>query len=455
MDKLGHLTSILCILFFPALTYGFAEDVCLNSSHKWENCMSAAYCDQYSIDSTSCRANIVWDAATTQIKSGARSVVHSDSTYLIAQAVGIRADVAYWLAAYDQATDSTQFEPYDSYGNLYDPKKNHSYATVSLLGFARLGGLGVGGFYHLSTPFKPTPMTVPSPSINGEMPNLNDPLYETLIYRSRQWALYKNTSLPGCMGGFSDYDPAKKSYATGATCFRNQIPTLISNPSKALTLVNLFVPTFVFLEDTPVAVVPVKGYSGDLVVNYTANSGSYPTNIITDSQFPTYIKNSKGTIASGKSQITVPAPIARMGIYLHLLQDRISHAKCGDASYATVNSSNQIDVQYDMSLCTQDLHAYGHYQEVGFNPLQTRTFSALTYTYDELTQWLSLNPSYKGTGKTVSKGVLIGTSASPGTLTNLLIEANGCKRLKNIADYTKSVGYTPMPGLSDTSKMCP
>jgi hypothetical protein len=49
------------------------------------------------------------------IKPG-RSMIHADSTYFIAQALGYRADVAYWVAAYDEVTDYGQYIPIDQCG---------------------------------------------------------------------------------------------------------------------------------------------------------------------------------------------------------------------------------------------------------------------------------------------------------------------------------------------------
>src|SRR5689334_20347507 len=55
----------------------------------------------------------VADFATIQ---PGRSMIHADSTYFIAQALGYRSDVAYWIAAYNEVTDYTQYVPIDQCG---------------------------------------------------------------------------------------------------------------------------------------------------------------------------------------------------------------------------------------------------------------------------------------------------------------------------------------------------
>src|SRR5687767_5296773 len=45
-----------------------------------------------------------------------RSMIHADSTYFIALALGYRADVAYWIVAYNENADYAQYVPIDQCG---------------------------------------------------------------------------------------------------------------------------------------------------------------------------------------------------------------------------------------------------------------------------------------------------------------------------------------------------
>lgn len=70
------------------------------------------------------------------IKPG-RSMVHADSTYFIAQALGYRADVAYWITAYNEVTDYTQYKPLDQCGNEASLQNSgRTYISAQFNGFS-------------------------------------------------------------------------------------------------------------------------------------------------------------------------------------------------------------------------------------------------------------------------------------------------------------------------------
>ena len=62
---------------------------------------------------TACPAQVIEFATVMP----GRSMVHADSTYFIALALGYRSDVAYWIAAYNEVTDYAQYVPIDQCGN--------------------------------------------------------------------------------------------------------------------------------------------------------------------------------------------------------------------------------------------------------------------------------------------------------------------------------------------------
>src|SRR5215217_5471567 len=71
------------------------------------------------------------------IKPG-RSMVHAESTFFIAQALGYRSDVAYWIAAYNEVTDYGQYVPIDQCG--VQAANDNTIANKNTLQTARNSG---------------------------------------------------------------------------------------------------------------------------------------------------------------------------------------------------------------------------------------------------------------------------------------------------------------------------
>src|SRR3954451_18987846 len=96
-----------------------------------------------------------------------RSMLHADSTYLIALALGYRSDVAYWIAAYNEVTDYAQYVPIDQCGeqaanmNAINglktlqtaPNTGRDYITASFHGFQRTNTATDGPLDHYTVPF--------------------------------------------------------------------------------------------------------------------------------------------------------------------------------------------------------------------------------------------------------------------------------------------------------------
>ncbi len=88
------------------------------------------------------------------------------------------------------------------------------------------------------------------------------------------------------------------------------------------------------------------------------------------------------------------ADVARLGVYLHFLQDRVSHNLCSDAAQTATAGPNLMGdytVAFDDEQCNAPIHALRHVWEVGAgydpNQLEQReqtTEQALRVTYREL-----------------------------------------------------------------------
>ena len=72
-------------------------------------------------------------ATTFQDFSPCRGVIHFDAVFIVASALGVLSEYAYWLAAYSQAVDFVQFEAVDSCGKKLAP----AFWTPPLRGLMR------------------------------------------------------------------------------------------------------------------------------------------------------------------------------------------------------------------------------------------------------------------------------------------------------------------------------
>ena len=52
---------------------------------------------------------------------GSRSMLHTDATYFIAQALGYSPEAAYQIVSYNQATDLGVYQPFDETGHRLVP----------------------------------------------------------------------------------------------------------------------------------------------------------------------------------------------------------------------------------------------------------------------------------------------------------------------------------------------
>ncbi len=188
----------------------FAEDLCLEDG-RVENCVGGDREGRMPRLIDRFRAMFgLWSAAQ---ETNGRSMIHVDSTFFIAQAVGLRWDIAYWIAAYDQVPDVMQYIPFGSDGRkLTEIPRWH---TIRLNGWYRLA-LDLGGtLYHYPAPYLPHGTTRLPPNIQAAHPNLNDSVHEGTVVHFRRWAL-EGTRV--CTGGFTTRAP-DGSYFTGASCF--------------------------------------------------------------------------------------------------------------------------------------------------------------------------------------------------------------------------------------------
>lgn len=316
------------------------------------------------------------------IKPG-RSMVHADSTYFIAQALGYRADVAYWITAYNEVTDYTQYKPLDQCGNEASLQNSgRTYISAQFNGFQRTNLNTDGPLDHYVVNFSPNgqgtdvhgaggvqslyPLHYPKPGYPVHI----DDTYQKTLANARQWAMLPGPE-PGllCTVGLtsSDGNSCLSGNLTGTVPF-------IMRSSRGFTF------------DVPVGK-KVLNFVSDTDYDYYEKLGAY----LKDK------KKTLGTLWKDPNSDSVPVQLARIGLYLHMLQDTSSHATyCGDnapsppggtdaGTYMFASDNDTFQVSFGAS-CAASPHLAGHVQETGTgsDPLPLRNYVALNNTVDEL-----------------------------------------------------------------------
>ncbi|HEV7242619.1 MAG TPA: hypothetical protein VGQ36_25545 [Thermoanaerobaculia bacterium] len=369
--------------------HAFFEDLCLPrnpAQGKLSWCLNPT-CVNRPAPSRACPQQIL-DFAT--VKAG-RSMIHADSTYFLAQALGYRADVAYWIAAYNEVTDYTQYVPIDQCGVQASTQNSGApYITAQYNGFQRTNVNTDGPLDHYLVSFSPNgqgtdvhgamgvqaiyPFYYPRPGY----PLRIDDTYQKTLANLRQWGMLRSRD-PGllCVVGMTD--------STGTTCLSGGtvsgvVPTL-TNPNAP----------------SPIS---ISAPLGKKVLNLDTSTDPWTT-VYYEQLGPWLDDKSRttGTLWKSKVPIPVPVQIARLGHYLHTMQDSCSHSTyCGDESPSPpdggdpgtfmVLSDNNLKLSFGNS-CAMSPHLAGHIQETGTgdNPLPLRVYTALNLTVDELIEF--------------------------------------------------------------------
>lgn len=497
----SRLFVFLLVTLTAVPAFAFLEDLCLprnKSDGKLSWCVRPK-CPTEQRPNRACPAQT---ADFITIKPG-RSMIHADSTYFLAQALGYRADVAYWLAAYNEVTDYGLYNPIDQCG-VQASKGNSGagYMAAAFDGFKRTNRKTDGPLDHYVVSFSPNGQGTDVHGAGGVQgiyplyyprlgyPEHIDTTYQKTLANLRQWAMLK-TNDPGllCTVGLVD--------ATGTACVEN------------LTIkgtVPAFVPTNFGVKLSIATGRKVLDSSNGIV--YYEELGNW----LRESA------RTSGTLWLDPATQPVPVPVqvARMGVYLHVMQDSCSHATyCGDdaptppgggdpGTYMYIAGST-VNLSFGGS-CANSPHLASHVQETGTgdNALPLRDYTALNMTLDELVlfgNWVALpngwiaNPELlppdivggrnaQGASAADLKNALVGTITggtpaytrgeiyTSGIVTRPLQQPNALDRLhamnKALADYGASVQsksanpsafkpLVPMPGNSanpDDTSVC-
>ena len=483
--------AFLTLTFFVARANAFFEDICqphrnTQGRPKIDYCVQPT-CPDFNDPNSVCREQMLQFLTVAP----GRSMIHADATYFLAQALGYRADVAYWIVAYNETSDHGDYNPIDQCGVQAAAANNgHQFMGAAFNGFVRTNMATDGPLDHYLVPFSPNgqgtdvhgaggvqalyPFHYPPPGY----PTI-DNRYETTLANLRQWAMLPtNEAGTLCAAGLMTPD---KNCVEGVT-ISGVVPVITTDPRG----------------------VPIVVKSGRKVLNFQKKTDQAPAQIDTFDRLEAYLNDPNKTIGKVADR-PVPVQVARFGLYLHSLQDSSSHATyCGDdaptppggcdrGTYMYAVDDKTMKLSYGSS-CAQGPHLAGHIQETGTGndkALPLRVYASLNITLDELIEfgnkvaktngWIA-NPDLlppdltgpNGRGQTAEalKKELVGTITSgqpysrgevysSGVVTLPLQQPIPYDRLhamnKALVDYGKKVQgsntaftpFQPMPGNSD------
>jgi len=385
----------------------FYEDLCLpraNVKGKLSWCLNPT-CAQPPQPNRACPQQII-DFGTVM---PGRSMIHADSTYFIALALGYRSDVAYWIAAYNEVTDYAQYVPIDQCGKQAanqnaiaaqktlqtSPNTGRDYITANFNGFQRTNTATGGPLYHYTVPFSPNgqgtdahgaggvqalyPLHYPTPGYPVHI----DDTYQKTLANLRGWGMLKSDD-PGVLCTVGLTGPSGRHCVHGAT-INGIVPMLL--PQN--------VPAGANPANAPVQITNLA--TGPQVLNIDANQVATPY-----TELKSWLDDKTRTTGTlWKSPVPTPVPVqlARIGIYLHVLQDTSSHATyCGDDAPTPPGGGDPGTYMYlsngvyGLSFgtsCATSPHLAGHIQETGTGdqPLPLRDYVALNNTVDELIEF--------------------------------------------------------------------
>ncbi|MFI4957227.1 MAG: hypothetical protein ACHQAX_08480 [Gammaproteobacteria bacterium] len=403
---------------WPVLGFAFGDDICfykepMDPGRIMFNCVELhESCYPLNTDQ-SCKtqtAHHTIDASPTA--QYLRSMVHMDATFYIAQAVGLPYDEAYRIAAYDQSIDLGGYVPVDRHGvplvepaqcETETPPENCKYVAKPLNALVRTNLSSGGTFFHYGVLNNPTQKPV-----NGLDPLKNESIIENMLTNLRAW-IFSNALL--CTAGLNGREVG--------TCYHKSTGL----PGKIYGAVPV-------LEDDERL---------DQQFNITLTE-----QILHETEAETIFARDIGAYVGEAN-----ANDAKMGIYLHVLQDRISHHSCMDTATLSdplQTADENFVATYDPAVCHQGIHLVWHGWEAGQVqsevPAEQQTmYPSLSTTYDELLLYaelhrtvspLALDPQYK---KVILDKIYLA-----------LQQENPPERIAVLIAEMKVFGLKPMPG---------
>jgi hypothetical protein len=440
MTNLLQKLLAVITLFTAQFAFAFGEDLCMNLPKEGQdplfNCISLPADCKPGNNTARCRAaafnSVPQDAESI---SGGRSMLHVDSTYYLAQAIGFDSWTAYQIAMYDGDTDTGQYVPHNQKGEkiikdpqtcFNDPKSDPICAIMPPLikGVNRFNGDTGGLLIHFGARFnvENTAEPVPFP-----YDYFSDRRHEKQINDIHDWAF--NIRDEYCVFGLTGDMDVKKQGNHTRGCLAGQ------NGTEAF----------------------VKGHIP--LSQFGPDRGGISVQALMGEQIVALSDQNQATALSSTMQNIMPhdqIKYAKMGVFLHSIQDRISHHICIDTSTAAEQArlpdnhhfTDNYLVDYNKENCSQGNHMLWHGWEVGGDQsflnadpslYKFKTLEAgLNETYDQLIafarlQHVRINPH-------LDKAQIIHELMQP------LQIYNPRERLDGLVQLFEKKGFTPLPG---------
>jgi hypothetical protein len=429
-------------LVWPNPSSAFYDDLCFASQGaKWTiaNCLanSSPYCSiTNDCVPASCGANPASEKNLTcnepvekSFPNGEqdslyhpRSMIHADSVYLLAQAVGLDGRAAYFIAAYGDTPDRAggQFIlMVSASGGGYTPYEDPLHATIALPDLFRGSALGSAIHFPLFTgnPRKIVP----------------DSIHEG-ISRLRSWALGDgsgNFPTP-CLGGLTFPSRPDLSYFQGDKCyvsssdysFEGGAYHINQSPNVSISIT---IPGGASSE--------TSFQSGDQPFS---GPSSKPFSATDKTEFADDLQGLlNGSPAKFDGVHPVPLALLKIGVYLHSLMDRVSHAPVlTPLTVPTTSSSSNFTGAIDWIIP----HSYLHFEEVGIPTLSSRTETALSLAYDELALFAKQNPEFMAPHPVITAK----SKVVPALVNSVLNQRSAAARLSSLEKLSQTLGYYPL-----------
>ena len=352
------LLGLAVVLAAPSLPAGaFGVDVCYNAPESGlgliRNCIGVEEsCRTSNLNPSgevSCRAEALADSLSGLTGSnsiiGGRSLVHSDSTYLMAQLIGYTPWQAYQVMIYDEATDQSDYFPFDQLGRqmLTDEEiaacrsnwgrtmpRYCLVLTPVMNGIYKFNDEAGGMLLHLHARYSPNGAPPPDIGFPADYLSADNARYEPLVNNLRDWAFDRRPD--ACVAGI-----LARTQSPNPTLIRCEVrDRVIKSPQ------NFFSAGVSRLQ------IPFSSKLGTLVVNDDERG----TVLAADRSFQDYI---------APHQVA----FAKLGVFLHAYADRFSHHLCTDRSWFRREFSGDYDSRYDSRTCAQGSHFLWHAWEQG------------------------------------------------------------------------------------------
>jgi hypothetical protein len=148
-----------------------------------------------------------------------------------------------------------------------------------------------------------------------------------------------------------------------------------------------------------------------------------------------HLNQSPARLADGVTP--VPLALLKIGVYLHSLMDRVSHAP---ALLPLTLSGPPANLTFDSPVSFPFPHTYLHFEEVGIPVLSPRTETALALAYDELVVFAGQHPEFMAKHPRIAAKLEV----VPPLVYLVLNQRSAAVRLTRLETLSHALGYASL-----------